>query len=149
LSNSGVTIYSWSPSYGLNNPNVANPVTRLDRDMTYIVTGKTPADCEGSDEIFVKAYKGPEIYVPTAFTPNNDGHNDLLKAIAIGMKEYHYFIIYNRWGQPVFTTKDFTKGWDGKIKGMPQSPGTYVWVAETVDFTGKTVKRNGSTILVK
>jgi len=149
LGNSGVTRFTWSPSYGLNNPNIANPITRLDRDITYVVTGKTPADCEGSAEIFIKAYKGPEIYVPTAFTPNNDGRNDLLKAIAIGMKEYHYFTIYNRWGQPVFTTKDFTKGWDGKMKGLVQSPGTYVWVAETVDFTGKIVKRNGTTILLK
>ncbi len=149
LSSSGVIHYTWSPSFGLNNPNIASPVARIDHDMTYVVTGRTAADCEGSDEIFIKAYKGPEIYVPTAFTPNNDGLNDLMRATAIGMKSYNFFTIYDRWGEVIFTTKDFNKGWDGKWKGVLQSTGTYVWIAETVDFRGNVVKRNGTTTLLR
>ena len=143
-----VTQYTWTPSYGLNNPNVRNPIATLDREFTYYVTGRTPANCEGSDTIYIKVYRGPEIYVPTAFTPNGDGKNDLLKAIAVGMKEYRYFKVFNRYGQEVFATKDFTRGWDGRIKGVLQNIGTYVWIAETVDYRGNIIQRKGTTTIV-
>ena len=146
---STVTSYIWSPVYGLDNPNIATPVSVLDRDFTYYVTGRTVANCEGSDTVSVKVYKGPEIYVPTAFTPNGDGTNDILKAIAIGMKEYHYFRVFNRWGQQLFSTSDFTKGWDGMIKGVLQNTGTYVWIAAAVDFRGNVIQRRGTTTIVR
>lgn len=144
-----VTQYTWTPSYGLSSTTIHNPVATLDRDITYYVTGRTPADCEGSDTINIKVYKGPEIYVPAAFTPNGDGRNDILKAIAIGMKEYRYFRIYNRYGQQVFYTKDFNRGWDGRIKGAMQNTGTYVWMAETVDFKGNLIQRKGTTMILQ
>jgi len=49
-------------------------------------------------------YKGGEIYVHSAFTPNGDGKNDVLKAIPVGIKKFLYFSIYNRWGQRIFFT---------------------------------------------
>jgi gliding motility-associated-like protein len=113
---SGFTNYSWSPSYGLNNPNIPNPVSILDRDITYVLKATTASNCEGSAAIRIKVYNGPEIYVPTAFTPGKDGLNDVLRAIPVGIKEFLYFSIYNRWGQLVFTTTDPRKGWDGKIQ---------------------------------
>lgn len=143
-----VTQYSWTPSYGLNDPNIRNPIVTLDREFTYIVTGRTAANCEGSDTIFIKVYRGPEIYVPTAFTPNGDGNNDVLRAIAVGMKEYRYFKVFNRYGQEVFSTRDFTRGWDGRIKGVIQPMGTFVWVAETVDYIGNKVQRKGTTMII-
>lgn len=144
-----VTQYTWTPSYGLSSTIVPNPVATLDKDITYYVTGRTPANCEGSDTINIKVYKGPEIYVPTAFTPNGDGRNDILKAIAVGMKEYRYFRIFNRYGQLVFETKNFNRGWDGRVKGTVQNTGTYVWMAETVDFRGNLVQRKGTTMIVQ
>ncbi|MDB5202549.1 MAG: hypothetical protein JWQ27_1958 [Ferruginibacter sp.] len=149
LGNSGVTSYTWSPVYGLNDPNIAMPVTTLDRDIQYVVTGRTPLNCEGSDTINIKVYKGPDIYVPTAFTPNSDGRNDLLRAIAIGMKEYHYFRIYNRYGELIFATADFNKGWDGKYKGKEQNTGTFIWLAEAVDYRGNVIQRKGSTSIIR
>lgn len=143
-----VTQYTWTPSYGLNDPNISNPVATLDREFTYIVTGRTPANCEGSDTIYIKVYRGPEIYVPSAFTPNGDGNNDVLRAIAVGMKEYRYFKVFNRYGQEVFSTKDFNRGWDGRIKGVLQTTGTYVWIAETVDYRGNKIQRKGTSIIV-
>ena len=144
-----VTQYNWTPAYGLSSTIIKNPVATLDRDITYYVTGKTPADCEGSDTINIKVYRGPEIYVPTAFTPNGDGRNDVLKAVAVGMKEFRYFKIFDRFGQQVFFTKDFNKGWDGRIKGAMQNTGTYVWIAETVDYRGNIVQRKGATTIVQ
>lgn len=145
-----VTQYTWSPSYGLSSTIVPNPVTTLDRDYTYYVTGRTLANCEGTDTIHIKVYKGPEIYVPTAFTPNSDGRNDVLKAIAIGMKEYRYFRIFNRYGQLVFETKgNFNRGWDGRIKGVLQHTGAFVWMAETVDYKGNVIQRKGTTMIIQ
>ncbi|MFT3981929.1 MAG: choice-of-anchor L domain-containing protein [Ferruginibacter sp.] len=145
-----VTQWSWTPSLGLNNAGIRNPIATLQDDQTYIVTGRTPANCEGSDTIFIKVYKGPEIYVPTAFTPNGDGRNDVLRAIAIGMKEYRYFRVFNRYGQMVFqATGDFRRGWDGRIQGVLQNTGTYVWMAEAVDYRGNVIRRKGTTMIVQ
>src|SRR5205085_2059221 len=128
LGNSGATIFEWSPAYGLNNPNVLNPVATLDRDMTYTLKMTTPEGCEGSDQVFVKVFKGPEIFVPSGFTPNGDGRNDLLLAFPIGMREFHFFRVYNRWGQLIFSSVNEKMGWDGSVNGLQQGTGTYVWV---------------------
>lgn len=149
IGNSDVISYSWSPVTGLNNSLTANPVMTLDHDITYIVTGRTSANCEGSDDIFIKVYKGPEIYVPKAFTPNGDGLNDLLSVQAVGMKEYHYFSVFNRWGQKIFSTSNFSKGWDGKLSGALQGNGNYIWIAEAVDFLGNVIRRKGSVLLLR
>ncbi len=149
IGQSTVSAYSWSPAYGLNNPSVSNPIAILDRDMTYTLTGRTPINCEGSAVINIKVYKGPEIYVPTVFTPNNDGRNDILRAWAIGMKEYRYFQVFNRWGAKVFATSDFNRGWDGKVNGMLQNTGTFVWMAEAVDFRGNVITRKGTVTIIK
>jgi gliding motility-associated-like protein len=149
LGASGVTIYNWSPSYGLNNPDIANPIAVLDKDMTYRLTLTTPEGCEGTDDIFIKAYQGPEIYVPSGFTPNGDGKNDVLRVIPVGMKEFHYFKVFNRWGQMVFASANEKFGWDGTINGLKQTTATYIWMAEMVDFKGNVVWRKGVTTLIR
>jgi gliding motility-associated-like protein len=149
VNNSGFTNYLWSPSYGLNDPLLPNPVANLDRDIVYSVKAITPSDCEGTAFIRVKVYKGPDIYVPTAFTPDGDGLNDILKATVVGMKEFHYFSIYNRWGQLLFTTSDHRKGWDGKIQGVAQGSGTVVWMAEGMDYKGNLIRRKGTATIIR
>ena len=145
----GVTQYSWSPATFLNNAAIATPVAILPFDQHYIITGTTPEGCEGYDDILIKVYKGPEIYVPSGFTPNNDGLNDLLKAIPVGIKEFRYFRIYNRWGQMIFSTRNPSVGWDGKINGTEQPTGTFVWMAEAVDYKGNLVSRKGVVTIVR
>ena len=146
----GFTQYEWTPYYGLNNPFTANPTTILDKEMYYTVTARTAIGCEASGNIKITVYKGPDIYIPNAFSPNADGMNDILRAIPAGIKDFHYFRIYNRWGNLVFITADPLKGWDGKIKGSPQTPGTtYMWMAEGVDYKGNTIQRKGTVIIVK
>lgn len=148
VNNSGLSIYTWSPVYGLNDPFIANPVAILDRDITYYVYASTAGGCEAFDTINIKAYEGPELYVPNAFTPDGNGLNDILKVIAIGMKEFHFLRLYNRYGQLVFSTTDPNKGWDGRIKGKIQNTGTYVWMAEAVDYRGNLIQRKGTFIII-
>jgi gliding motility-associated-like protein len=94
-------------------------------------------------------FAGINIYVPRAFTPNNDGANDLLKPILVGIQTFHYFTVYNRWGNIIFTTTDPNQGWDGTFKGVAQPVETYLWVAEGIDVNGKKIVAKGMTSLVR
>ena len=89
------------------------------------------------------------IYVPKVFTPNGDGTNDILKPILVGISSFHYFSVYNRWGNLIFTTEDPNAGWDGSFKGVPQPIETYLWIGEGVDTNGKKVVQKGMVSLVR
>ena len=94
-------------------------------------------------------FAGINIYVPRAFSPNNDGINDVLKPILVGIQTFHYFTVYNRWGNIIFTTTDPNQGWDGTFKGVPQPVETYLWIAEGIDENGKKIVAKGMTSLVR
>jgi gliding motility-associated-like protein len=149
INNTGFSSYVWSPSVGLNNPFINNPVATLNSDMTYIVTATTAAGCQATDDITIKVFSRADLYVPSAFTPNGDGLNDVLKVIPVGIKELKYFNVYNRWGELVFATKDYTKGWDGIFKGQLQATFTFVWVAEGIDYNGNVISKRGTVTLIR
>lgn len=156
LNSSGITRWNWSPAGNLDNAFVqsplavfATPVMSYPYEYVYTLTGTTPEGCEGKDEIRIKVIQGPEIYVPTGFTPNNDGKNDLLKPVLAGIKELRSFTIYNRWGQLIFQSKDVSRGWDGRFKGVLESNASYVWIAEGVDYKGNVIVRKGSVTLIR
>jgi gliding motility-associated-like protein len=89
------------------------------------------------------------IYVPKVFTPNNDGTNDVLKPILVGIATFHYFNVYNRWGNLVYASQDPTQGWDGTFRGVAQPVETYLWIAEGIDIQGKKIVQKGMTSLVR
>ncbi len=89
------------------------------------------------------------IAVPNAFTPNNDGLNDQLYPLNAYKATDLLFRVFNRVGQLVFETRDWTKRWDGKFKGQPADLGTYVWILTYTNIdTGKRVQQKGTTILL-
>jgi gliding motility-associated-like protein len=80
----------------------------------------------GCDSIRILNISACELFFPNAFTPNGDGKNDLFKALnAVNLKDFH-LVIYNRWGQLVFETRDPNQGWDGFINGKAGAVGSYV-----------------------
>jgi gliding motility-associated-like protein len=101
------------------------------------------------DTQFVKVFKEVKIFVPSAFTPNNDGLNDYLKPIPVGIKEFRYFRIYNRWGQLIFDLRSNPKGWDGIFKGAAQSSQVVVWMAEGVGINNVIYKQKGTSTLIR
>jgi gliding motility-associated-like protein len=149
LNASGGTIYSWSPSTGLDNAAINNPVAILSQDQAYSLLVKNEDGCEGYDTIKVKVYRGPELYVPTAFTPDRNGLNDLFRITAPGLKQLYYIRVFNRWGNIVFQTSDISKGWDGTLKGVDQPTGTYVWIIKAIDYKGNTLFRKGTVTLIR
>ena len=90
------------------------------------------------------------IAVPNAFTPNKDGLNDFLYPLNAYKATNLLFRVYNRVGQLVFETRDWTKKWDGRFKGQGADIGTYVWILMYTDIdTGKKLQLKGSTILLR
>jgi gliding motility-associated-like protein len=87
--------------------------------------------------------------VPDAFTPNNDGINDIIYAKGFGVKEVERFEVYNRYGNVVFSTKDFKIGWDGKYQGEEQPVETYVYKLFIKSFDGLKVKKQGTFRLIR
>lgn len=149
INNTGFTIYQWTPSYGLDNLFSSSPTTILDKDILYSVTASNNIGCAATDNIKIKVYRGPDIYVPNAFTPDGNGTNDILKAIPVGLKEFHYFRIYNRWGNIVFNSNSPAKGWDGKNAGAKPLADSYIWIAEGVDYKGNIIQRKGTVIIIQ
>lgn len=90
------------------------------------------------------------IAVPTAFTPNNDGLNDFLYPNNAFKADHLEFKVYNRWGQLVFSTRNWQEKWNGKINGLPQAPGVFVWFLRyTHRDTGQSVFQKGTTTLIR
>jgi gliding motility-associated-like protein len=89
------------------------------------------------------------LFVPSAFSPNDDGKNDIFRGLLFGNIKQYRFLIYNRWGQCLFTTTDPGKGWDGKYNGILQDTGVYVWVC-TYQLDGENAKsEKGTVTLIK
>lgn len=146
--------YLWTPSPGLSSNVIYNPVATLNStidSVTYkfFVTDNI-AGCTETNSIKVKIFKtDPDIFVPNAFTPNNDFRNDVLKPIPVGIKQFDYFKVYNRYGQLIYTTTISGQGWDGTLKGKEQPLGVYVWVAHAITYTGKIITRKGTVTLIR
>ena len=104
--------------------------------------------CTNEDSVKVELMTCPAIYVPSAFTPNGDGLNDVIRPIVAGM-ELHSFRIYDRWGNLVFETTERLKGWNGNRKEKRQPTGTYVYVAEAKDKNGKLYQKKGTFVLIR
>lgn len=146
--------YSWSGTNGgtdfLSDIDIANPTILLPKNFngTIIYTLNVVEDtCVSKDELVVIVVPlNPDIYIPTAFSPNDDGINDVFYISGAGSQitKIKKFIIYNRWGGLMHETSDFfpddlTKAWDGHYKNVKMDPGVYVYVAE-VEFIGGLVK---------
>lgn len=149
LSANSTVDVSWSPSVGLSDAFILNPVATLQNDQRYVVKATGINGCILRDTVDIKVYDKPEIYVPTAFTPNGDGLNDQLGPICIGIKTLHYFSVYNRWGQIVYTTRQIGSRWDGTYNGKRQNTESFVWMAQGISFDGKMISRKGTTTLIR
>ena len=150
LNASGGFYYRWTPSDVLNNPNINNPIAELNEDTRFILKVTTPELCYAYDTLDVRVFKTePDIFVPTAFTPNNDGLNDLLTPIPVGVETLDFFRIYNRWGEEVFATDKFGKGWDGKLKRTEQGSDTFVWQVRGKDYLGRIIYKKGTVTLIR
>jgi gliding motility-associated-like protein len=90
-----------------------------------------------------------DLLVPSAFTPNSDGLNDVFRPIFDASVRQYQLNIYNRWGFPIFTSTDITRGWDGSVNREKQQAGTYVWVISYTSRSGRQHTISGTVTLLR
>lgn len=143
--------YTWTPANGLNATNTASVrATPQDTTIYKVVVSKKGCKEEKTIRINVDNVNcgEPNIFVPNAFTPNNDGNNDILKVRGRWISKLQ-FVVYNRWGQEMFTTTDLNNGWNGVFKGNEVAPDVYNYFLQVTCLDNKIFTKRGNTSLIK
>jgi len=147
--------FLWTPPVGLNFNNIIDPIFNYDKETEYNIRITTDSGCLIVDTLLIKikpetgALVRSDIFVPKAWTPNHDGHNDKLYPLTVNIRELKYFRVFNRWGQLVFETNIIGQGWDGMYRGKEQVMDVYTWTVEAIGVDGKYYKRAGNSVLIR
>jgi gliding motility-associated-like protein len=151
ISPAGLYTYVWTPTDSLSCKTCPNPHADPVVNTTYTLTVSDKKGCFTSQSTYeVKVLPETSLDVPTAFTPNGDGVNDIVYVRGWGIKSLLEFNIYNRWGELVFTTTDINQGWDGYYKGALQNVETYAWTARVETYVnGKSIVKKGFIKLLR
>jgi len=136
--NNSRLLESGDPIMGLDDLNVKYRVTAINKVNDEIVSV--------SNTINVKP--SLYIYVPNAFTPNEDGLNDTFGGLGVGVKNYH-LVIYNRLGQLVFETDKQADQWDGTYGGKPAPIGSYAYAIDVKGYYDNDFHKEGTISIVK
>ncbi|MFL9482158.1 PKD domain-containing protein [Chitinophagaceae bacterium LWZ2-11] len=149
-------IYTWQwTGKDLSCTDCPEPIAEVKKDACYYLTATNQYKCSGSDTICVKAFcESAQIFIPNAFTPDNDGMNDILMVRGKGIKEIKLFRIFNRWGQVVFERAHFqpndkSSAWDGKINGVAATPDVYVYMCDVVCENDVAYTYKGNVAILK
>lgn len=137
-------VYYWDPPDNLSDNKLMKPVASPVTDKTYTLYAATPFGCTNQDAMSIKVVAG--IFVPNAFTPNNDGINDHWHIPFLDPLFGATVSVYNRFGQLVYYSQAAIVDWDGNYKGIPQSPGTYVFY---IRFNNGYPDLKGSILLIR
>ncbi|HEU4472459.1 MAG TPA: gliding motility-associated C-terminal domain-containing protein [Flavisolibacter sp.] len=150
LEANGASDYVWSPSTGLSNANTDRPVLVIQQDGRYTVTGTDQRGCSNTASVDVVVNNNClEYFLPSGFTPNGDGLNDLFRVISFDTPKQFELHIFDRWGREVFRSNDIQKGWNG-LAGDRQMPnGAYAYVAIITTSQGQVVKKKGTISLLR
>lgn len=152
---SDVVSYLWTPDSYLSCTTCANPVVTTTNDTRYTVQVQNQYQCAASDSVFVAVFcAAGKIYIPTAFTPNGDGKNDVFYVMGKGVKQVNHFRIFDRWGNIVFeryncALNDATVGWNGTYKGLKANIGTYIYEVQVQCDTGTVFNYRGTVVLIR
>jgi gliding motility-associated-like protein len=126
------------------------PVLLDEKNYAVTLVVKSNLGCYDTAVNNIRVLKSCYIAVPNAFTPNGDGLNDFLYPLNAFKADNLEFKVYNRLGQLVFHSNDWTQKWDGTVKGDPQDAGIYVWTLKYIlRDTGKHIFMKGSTVLIR
>jgi len=140
--------YIWSPSESLNCEDCLTTNATPDSSTLYTVTVTAANGCALTDSVMVTVVPVVAIGLPTAFSPNGDQVNDVLRVEGAGIEKIN-LTIYNRYGEKVFESNEQSVGWDGRFRGKDQNPGIFVYTLEYVLSSGETGTLKGNVTLVK
>ncbi|MGB3008614.1 MAG: gliding motility-associated C-terminal domain-containing protein, partial [Chitinophagaceae bacterium] len=123
--------YYWSPSDFLSSDTAIRPFASPDQDIQYKLSAVSQYFCTNEDYVNIKVVA--DIFIPTAFTPNNDGKNDTWSIPFLDPQWFICVSLFNRFGQLVYRTTANEVNWDGTINGLQQPTGTYVYIIHLKD----------------
>jgi gliding motility-associated-like protein len=125
--NGSVGFFNWTPPGLLVNALTFTPVTKpLDAKSVFSLEVTNTEGCTAHQSVTINIYK--PLLIPSAFTPNGDGVNDIFRIPPGTQFTLNEFSIYDRWGTKIFSTKDISQGWDGKVSGIPVPAATFVYI---------------------
>lgn len=153
---SAVVSYSWSSAdTTMSCYNCADPMVMPFTKTWYILTITDANGCTATDSVEVKVRKERRVFIPSAFTPNNDGNNDLFIVYGgTGVVEILSFRVFNRWGEIVHLAENFAPnseehGWDGRYRGFDMRDDVYVYLVEVLFLDGGVLEYSGDVTLVR
>ncbi len=144
--------YQWTPEAGLDDPTIPNPIATPEETTTYTVLVTDEGNCQAFREVTIVVLNPdcdePNLFLPNAFTPNNDGENDVLFLRSNIVAEME-LAIYNRWGQRIFYSQDQGIGWDGTFNGQLLTPDVYGFYLHAKCFNGQDYFKKGNISLLR
>lgn len=138
---------TWQPDNSLSCTSCLSTVANVTSSaIFYLRSDKDGCTLKDSVNVFIE--KQYYFYIPSAFTPNNDGLNDVFRPSANRVSGFE-IKIFNRWGQLLFKSNKVPEGWDGKLHGVLQPNGVYVYITSYKDANGKRYSLKGTFLLVQ
>lgn len=140
--------FFWSPATFINDVHKVAPTVYPTEDAVYTLTANSTVGCgAGTSSAKIKVFK--DIFIPNAFTPNDDGRNDKFQVIAANNYKQFKLLIFNKWGKVIYSSSDINNYWDGRYKTELQATGAYVYVVEMRTASNKKIIRKGSVMLLR
>jgi gliding motility-associated-like protein len=131
LQASGGVSYRWSPAEGLNNAQIPDPVAQPEKTITYTLTVTNENGCSAVDEITITIENEvKEVFIPNAFSPNNDGVNDVWEIFNIDIYPDCKISVFDRWGNAVFESAGYQDPWNGMYAGEVLPAGSYAFIIQ-------------------
>ena len=150
----GVT-YNWSETANISCTSCPNPTVSPTESTTYTLTATNSYGCTATDRIYIHVNAKRDVYIPNAFTPNNDGLNDFFTVYSgENVKNIKSMHLFDRWGSEIFSKNDFAPnneldGWDGTTNGKKLKSGVYVYMIEVEYIDGKTKLHKGDVSITQ
>jgi gliding motility-associated-like protein/uncharacterized repeat protein (TIGR01451 family) len=148
-------VYQWTPTVGLSCDNCKSPMIKALETTTYSIMGMDIQGCYDSTSFTVQVNDAVRVFVPNAFSPNNDGNNDILILYSPGdVQKVKVFRVFDRWGEMVFEQQNFAPnypayGWDGRFQGQLMNTGVFIYMAEVLLVDGRTKIVTGDVTLIR
>ncbi|HOY04622.1 MAG TPA: gliding motility-associated C-terminal domain-containing protein [Saprospiraceae bacterium] len=145
----------WTPATGLSCTDCLEPVASPYLTTVYTLTVTSLDGCPATDSLTVRVLKVRDVFVPNAFSPNDDGKGDHFTVFAgKAVRQVKYLRVFSRWGELVFEGSDFPPneaayGWNGTFRGKEMDTAVFAWYAEVEFLDGEVVRMEGDLTLVR
>ncbi len=146
----------WTPGTFLSCTDCFNPTATPTEDIIYTLTVTDSNGCFGSDDILIDVDPNRNVYIPTAFSPNEDGRNDIFSPlVGVGVNSVRKMQVFDRWGELVYLQENFlpdplgTQGWNGTFQGKDMNPAVFIYTIEVEFADGQVLTYKGDITLVR